>query len=122
VVIPLGTIERTVAALSAHGRIRRGFVGIGSQPVQLPAALRQQLGLGDQETGLLMVSVEENGPAAQAGLYIGDIVVAFAGTVVRDPSELRDLLGSDRVGQPATLKIVRGGQPQELTLTVGERA
>jgi S1-C subfamily serine protease len=90
--------------------------------VQLPAALRQQLGLGDQETGLLVVSVEENGPASKAGLFIGDIVVAFAGEAVRDPSELRDLLGPDRVGQPATLKIVRGGQPQELTLTVGERA
>lgn len=122
VVIPLSTIERTVAALSAHGRIRRGFVGIGSQPVQLPVALRQQLALGEQETGLLVVTVEENGPAAQAGLYIGDIVIAFAGEVVRDPSELRDLLGPDRVGQQATLRIVRGGQPQDLTLTVGERA
>ncbi len=122
VVIPLSTIERVVAALSAHGRIRRGFVGIGSQPVQLPAALRQSLGLGDQETGLLVVNVEEGGPAGQAGLLIGDIVVSFAGEPVRDPSELRDLLGPERVGQPVTLTIVRGGQSQALTLTVGERA
>lgn len=122
VVIPISTIERAAAALSAHGRIRRGFVGIGSQPVQLPPALRQQLGLGDQERGLLVVSVEDGGPAAQAGLLIGDVVVAFAGEAVRDPAELRDLLGPERVGQSATVRIARGGQPLALTLTVGERA
>jgi S1-C subfamily serine protease len=121
VIIPLGSVERTVAALSAHGHIRRGFVGIGSQPVQLPEGLRQGLGLGDQETGLLVVNVETGGPADQAGLLLGDVIVAFGGEPVRDPGELRDLLGSERVGQQATLRIVRGGEPRELTLTVGER-
>jgi S1-C subfamily serine protease len=122
VVIPIATIEQTVAALSAHGRVRRGFVGIGSQPVQLPDGLRQKLGLTDQETGLLVVTVEADGPADRAGLLLGDVIVAFGGEAVRDPGELRDLLGSDRVGQQATLKIVRGGEPRDLTLTIGERA
>jgi S1-C subfamily serine protease len=122
VVIPIGTVERTVAALSSHGRVRRGFVGIGSQPVQLPNALRQKAGLTDQETGLLVVTVEAAGPAEKAGLLLGDVILAFGGEPVRDPVELRDLLGSERVGQQATLRIVRGGEPRELTLTVGERA
>lgn len=122
VVIPIGTVERTVAALSSHGRVRRGFVGIGSQPVQLPNALRQKAGLTDQETGLLVVTVEAAGPAEKAGLLLGDVILAFGGEPVRDPGELRDLLGSERVGQQATLRIVRGGEPRELTLTVGERA
>lgn len=122
VIIPLASVERTVAALSAHGRVRRGFVGVGSQPVQLPEALRQKLGLTDQESGLLVVTVEAGGPAEQAGLLLGDIILAFGGEVVRDPGELRDLLGSDQVGQQATLRIVRGGEPRELTVTVGERA
>lgn len=122
VIIPFATVERTVAALSAHGRVRRGFVGIGSQPVQLPEPLRQRLGLGDQETGLLVVTVEAGGPAEQAGLLLGDIIVAFGGEAVRDPGELRDLLGSDRVGQQATLRVIRGGEPRDLTLTIGERA
>jgi S1-C subfamily serine protease len=121
VIIPLASVERTVAALSAHGRVRRGFVGIGSQPVQLPEGLRQTLGLSDQESGLLVVTVEAGGPADQAGLLLGDVIVAFGGEAVRDPGELRDLLGSERVGQAATLRIVRGGEPRELTLTVGER-
>jgi S1-C subfamily serine protease len=122
VVIPTAAIEQTVAALSAHGRVRRGFVGIGSQPAQLPDSLRQKLGLTDQETGLLVVTVEAGGPADRAGLLLGDVIVAFGGEAVRDPGELRDLLGSDRVGQQATLKIVRGGEPRDLTLTIGERA
>jgi S1-C subfamily serine protease len=122
VIIPVSTVERTVAALSAHGRVRRGFVGIGSQPVQLPEALRQRLSLGEQETGLLVVTVEAGGPADQGGLLLGDIIVTFGGEPVRDPGELRDLLSSDRVGQEATLGIVRGGEPRDLTLTIGERA
>jgi S1-C subfamily serine protease len=122
VVIPMATIEQTVTALSSHGRVRRGFVGIGSQPARLPDSLRQKLGLADQETGLLVVTVEAGGPADQAGLLLGDVIVAFGGEAVREPGELRDLLGSDRVGQQATLKIVRGGEPRDLTLTIGERA
>lgn len=122
VIIPIEAVERTVAALGAHGRVRRGFVGIGSQPVQLPDALRQRAALTDQETGLLVVTVEAGGPADQAGLLLGDVIVAFGGDPVREPGELRDLLGSDRVGQQVTLRIVRGGEPRDLTLTVGERA
>jgi S1-C subfamily serine protease len=121
VVIPAAAIEQTVAALSAHGRVRSGFVGIGSQPVQLTAALRERANLGDQATGLLVVTVEAGGPAERAGLLLGDIVVAFAGQAVRDPGELRDLLGSDRVGQTVPLRIIRGGEPKELSITVGER-
>jgi S1-C subfamily serine protease len=121
VVIPVAAIERTVAALSAHGRVRRGFVGIGSQPAQLPESLRASAGLGDQETGLLVVTVEAGGPAEKAGLLLGDVIVSFGGEAVRDPGELRDLLGPDRVGQQATLRIIRGGEPRDLTVTVGER-
>jgi S1-C subfamily serine protease len=122
VVIPVAVVERTVAALSAHGRVRAGFVGIGSQPAQLPASLREKAGLGDQETGLLVVTVEAGGPAERAGLLLGDVVVAFAGEPVRDPGELRDLLTSDRVGQTTTLRVLRGGEPLELTITVSERS
>lgn len=121
VVIPISTIERTVAALSAHGRVRSGFVGIGSQPVQLPVALREKAGLGSQETGLLVVTVEAGGPAETAGVMLGDVLVAFGGEAVRDPGELRDLLGPERVGQATALRIIRGGEPLDLTVTVGER-
>src|SRR4051794_32020090 len=80
-------------AVGARGRAGRGFVGMGSQRVQLPEPLRQRLGLGDQETGLLVVTVEAGGPAEQGGLMLGDIIVAFGGETLRDPGELRDMLG-----------------------------
>ncbi|MGE3270401.1 MAG: S1C family serine protease [Chloroflexota bacterium] len=121
VVIPMASVERTVAALSAHGRVRRGFVGIGSQPVQLPAAFIEKSGLQNQETGLLVVTVEGGGPAERAGLLLGDVIVAFGGQAVRDPGDLRDLLGPDRVGESVGLRVIRAGEPQELTITVGER-
>ncbi|MCC7367039.1 MAG: trypsin-like peptidase domain-containing protein [Chloroflexi bacterium] len=121
VVIPNATLERSVATLSAHGRVRSGYVGIGSQPVQLPTGLRERAGLAEQETGLLVVTVESGGPADRAGLVIGDIVVAFAGEAVHDPGELRDLLGPERVGQQVAMRILRGGEPRDLSITVAER-
>lgn len=121
-VIPTSAVERVVAALSAHGRVRRGFLGLGSQPVELPEALRQRAGLGEQLTGLLVVSVEAGGPADRAGLLLGDVVVALGGEPVRDTGELRDLLGGHHAGAETTLRIIRGGEPRELTVTIGERA
>jgi S1-C subfamily serine protease len=118
--IPLETITRVTTSLQSHGRVRRGFLGLSSQPVGLPETLRQGLGL-EQESGLLVVGVEKDGPAERGGLMIGDILVALAGESVRDTDDLRSLLGPERVGQAATARIVRGGEARDLTVTVGER-
>ncbi|MCC6175131.1 MAG: trypsin-like peptidase domain-containing protein [Chloroflexi bacterium] len=122
VAIPLAVVERTVIALQGHGRVRRGFLGVTSQPVALPEPIRQRAGLGEQTSGLLVVGVEADGPAEVAGVTIGDIVVALGGEPVRDTGDLRDLLGGERVGQASSLRIVRGGEPRELSVTIGERA
>jgi S1-C subfamily serine protease len=120
-VIPSAIVERVAAALLGHGRVRRGFLGLSSQPALVPPALRERAGLGDQETGLLIVGVEPGGPAEAAGLTLGDVLVALGGESVRDTGELRDLLGPDRVGQAVTARIIRGGAPLELSVTIGER-
>lgn len=117
--IPLDHVARVVEALRSHGRLRRGFLGITSQPVTLPAALRERLGLG-QESGLLIVGVEPGGPAEQGGLLMGDVLVGLAGQPVRDTDDLRAQLGPERVGQPIPLRVIRGGEPREVTVTVGE--
>jgi S1-C subfamily serine protease len=117
--VPAGAAAKVADALLKQGRIRRGYLGIGSQPVRLPEALKT--GLGGQETGLLVITVESGSPAEQGGLLIGDIVVKMAGTAVRDTDELQSQLGSDRVGQATPISILRGGEPKELTVTVGER-
>lgn len=116
--IPAPTIKRVVEALLAHGHIRRGYLGVSTQPVRLPAALAQQLG---QETGLLLAAVEPGSPAEQGGLLLGDTIVALDGTPIRQHDDLLTFLSADRVGATVSIRIVRGGQLQDVSLVVGER-
>ncbi len=119
--IPASAIDTVVAALAAHGKVRRGFLGIGAQAVRLPAALRDGLGL-NRETGLLLVAVEPDGPAERDGLLIGDIVVALNDEPVAEVEELQEQLTGDWVGRPIPVKVVRGGQLHDVAVTVGERS
>lgn len=116
--VPTATISRVVDMLVQHGKIRRGYLGVNTQPVRLPAALEQQLG---QKTGLLLAAVEPGSPAEQGGLLLGDTIVALEGSPVQQHDDLLALLSSDRVGQSVTLRIVRGGQVQEMSVVVGEK-
>jgi S1-C subfamily serine protease len=119
--IPVATLKRVADSLLTHGRIRRGYLGVGTQPVPLPAALAQKAGI-TQDIALLVVSIEEQSPAEQAGLLIGDLLVALSGQPVTDAQTLRAQLGAERVGQPLGIKVIRGGEPKDLTVNVGERA
>ena len=74
VTIPAATVQRVVETLLAHGRMPRGYLGVGLQPVRLDAGLQESLG---QPTGLMLLSVEANGPAAQGGLLQGDVLVTL---------------------------------------------
>ena len=120
IAIPVATVQRVVQSLQQHGRIRRGFLGIGSQQVELPESLRTKLGV-TQENGLLVMGVEPNGPADKAGVMIGDVLVTLAGQAVEDHPTLLSLLGSDRVGQPTPVRLIRGGELRDVTVTIGER-
>jgi S1-C subfamily serine protease len=115
--IPNDEVDKIVTALSTHGRVSRGYLGVGAQTVALPAALKASVG---QEHGLLLVTVEEEGPAAQAGLTVGDIIVQIAGQPVQGLDDLRGSLTPDRVGQAVTVRVLRGGNPQEIAVTPGE--
>ncbi len=117
--VPATVVGRTVDALVSHGRIPQGYLGVGTQPVRVPEAMRQQLGL-DQELALIVVDVQVGSPAA-AELVIGDVILALDGHAIADPIELRRLLRAERIGQRITARIVRGGQARDVELTVGER-
>ncbi len=116
--VPAATVRRVADALLAHGRVKRGYLGVGAQAVRLPAGLATQLG---QETGLLLGSVEPGSPAERGGLFMGDTVVALAGHPVRHLDDLLALLSSDRVGQSVPVRIIRGGQVMELSVVIGEQ-
>lgn len=114
--VPVSTLRQVIETLLAHGRVRRGYLGVGAQPVRLPAALKQQLG---QETGVLLVSVEPESPAEQGGLLLGDTIVSLDGQPVRHMDDLLALLSGDQVGAAVRVRIVRSGQVQELTVVIG---
>ncbi|MBD2465446.1 trypsin-like peptidase domain-containing protein [Oscillatoria sp. FACHB-1407] len=118
--IPASTIDRVVNQLLQKGRIARGYLGLGMQPVQLPKTLQETLGLS-HDGGVIVVSVEPDAPADRAGVLIGDILVALDQTPIRDVRDVHTMLDPDRVGKPLTAQIVRGGTLTEITITVGER-
>jgi S1-C subfamily serine protease len=118
--VPAASIDATVATLLQHGRVRRGYLGVGAQGVRLPEALTRALENG-QEQGLLIVSVETGGPADAAGLMLGDVILAIDGETVSQVEQLQERLTGDRVGKNVPIRIARGGEPREIGVTVGER-
>jgi len=116
--VSLPTLRRVVDALRAHGRIRRAFLGVGAQPVRLPATLA---GRANQEDGLLVIGVEPESPAERAGLLLGDTIVALDGRPTRGVRELLAQLGAAQIGTSVPVRILRGGEVQDRTITVGER-
>jgi S1-C subfamily serine protease len=118
--IPAGLVWGVAEALKQHGHVRRGYLGVRSQPTALPATQQQALGR-EQPAGLLLVGVEDGGPAAQAGLLVGDILVGLAGQLLTDPDELLARLSGDIVGQSVPLEVLRGGQPVVISVKIGER-
>jgi S1-C subfamily serine protease len=116
--LPTTTVARVVEDLAAHGKVRRGYLGVGTQPARLPEGLAEQLG---QATGLLLVSVEPGSPAEQGGLFMGDTIVTFDDQPVRHHDDLLVHLGGDRVGASVPVRIVRGGQVLDVQVVVGER-
>ena len=116
--IPTVTLRRVVAELQAHGGVRRGYLGVGAYPVQLSAQLAQLA--GGAARGALIGSVEDGGPAATAGVLVGDILVELDGVAISGPDGLRAALG-DRPGKAATLVVLRGGVRHELSATIGSK-
>lgn len=116
--VPVATVRRLAETLLAHGRVPRGHLGVKVQPVRLPPAAASQLG---QETGVLLLSVEGGSPAERAGLHLGDTIVSLDGQPVRDIDDLMALLSGDRVGSSVPVRVLRGGEVRDLTVTIGDR-
>ena len=118
VVIPAAIAWKTAGTVVAHGRLKRGYLGIAGQPVALPA---NQRGGDEREEALLVVGVTSGSPAAAAGVLVGDLLLDFDGNAIGSPEDLLDLLVGDRVGREVRLRVMRGGAVSDLTVTVGER-
>ena len=118
VVLPAETLARVASELLAHGRVRRGYLGVGTQPVRLQGQARAAAG---QETGLLVLSVEPGGPSDAAGLALGDVLLSLDGTPMEDVHDLLARLAHDAVGRSLPLKLLRGGKVEERSVAIGVR-
>ena len=118
--IPVSVAWRVADALAKHGSVKRGYLGVRTQPVEIPEAARNAL-KRDQKSGLLVLWLEENGPAQKGGLFVGDTIVAIDGKSASDPDDLFAALTSETVGKPIAVEVLRGGKPETVNVTVGER-
>lgn len=116
--IPAANAWRTADTLAQHGHVKKGYLGITSQPVRLPESQRGGL---TQTDGLLIMRVEPNSPAEQGGILLGDILVSLDGVNVGDAGELQALLTGARVGNSVPVVVVRGGVATTLNVTIGVR-
>ncbi|HUJ21478.1 MAG TPA: trypsin-like peptidase domain-containing protein [Bryobacteraceae bacterium] len=111
VTIPVATASRVIQDLLEKGRVARGYLGLGMHPVNLP----------DGRAGVIVISVQPDGPAGKAGVLIGDVLLELNGAAVSDNDDVHVQLGPESVGKRMKARIVRGGSDASLEITVGER-
>ena len=117
-VIPTATVEGVLEPLLNKGRIERGWLGLSLQPVLVSEGMQAEAG---QSRGLMIMGVAKDGPAAQAGVLAGDILVTLRGEGVSRPAMVAQRLGPEAVGQPIELRLLRAGKVLSLTATVAAR-
>jgi S1-C subfamily serine protease len=117
-VIPAATIARVVEPLLEHGHIARGWLGVGLQPVAIPEALQAHTGQG---RGAMVLQLVPAGPAERAGVLPGDILLSIDDFRFGQRRGLATLMGPDRIGKPATLRLVRAGALTEIPVTIAAR-
>ena len=120
ITIPVGIAWQIAEELAKNGSIKRGFIGIRSQPVELTSAAQTAL-KRVQETGLLVVGLEPDSPAEAGGMLVGDTLVGINGNPVPDHDALFASLSGNVVGKSTQVEVLRGGQPQFINVTIGER-
>ena len=118
--IPVATVERALDQIVAKGYVARGWLGAAMQPVHFSAAMRTRPGIG-REGGMVILSVEPEGPAALAGLMVGDVITALDGHPIIHPDQVLELLAGDVVGKTLAVELVRGGRSEKAELLVSER-
>ena len=117
-VIPAATLARVVPQLLKDGRVLRGWLGIGLQPVEVPEVLREAAG---QASGMMVMSIVEGGPGAQAGVTAGDIALSVDGAPIDHWRSLAAKLGSESIGRELPLRVIRGGEILTLNVPITAR-
>jgi S1-C subfamily serine protease len=120
ITIPVDLAWKVAAQLAKHGSVRRGYLGVRSQGVEIPVAAKKSL-KREQATGLILIGVESDSPAEAAGLMVGDIIVAIDSQPVQNHDELLARLSGDVIDKSTTVEVLRGGQPKSINVKIGTR-
>ena len=118
--IPVTTLDRVVAQLASGGQ-KAGYLGVALAEVRIPPVLRERHGI-EHDGAVVIVDIAPGSPGDRAGAVIGDVILALAGSRVTDAHDLQRALRGDIVGTSTTLRVLRGGEPRDLAVTIGERS
>ena len=121
VTVPVATVNRVVEELLEKGRIARPYLGIAMQPVEVPENLRSKLPTGTR-AALLVMQVENGGPAEKAGVLLGDVIFEVGGKKVEYVDAIQDALATAKVGDVLQVRVIRAGEIKPVSITLGERA
>lgn len=117
--IPSETVNRVVDALLTKGKISKPYLGIGTQAVLIPENLRGKLNI-EQTSGLMMLSVEADGAAEQAGILLGDVLLFLSDKPTLEPADVQAALWGKEAGNTVAAKILRGGALKDIDIVLGE--
>jgi S1-C subfamily serine protease len=118
--IASNTVRLVASRLIRDGRVRRSYIGVAGQQTPIPRSLARANQMA-AASGVLVASIEDNSPAAAAGLQEGDVILGFDGHAVSGIDDLHRLLTDDRIGVPATVVVLRRGQRASLAITPAEQ-
>jgi S1-C subfamily serine protease len=120
IAIPAATVNRVADVLLSKGHIPKGYLGVGLQPVRLPADLAQRT-QRKGKTATIVLDVAPDGPAHKAGILIGDLLLSLDGHEVLHPGDVHSILSSESVGTTLLAQLLRGGELREVRIAVTER-
>ena len=121
VTVPVATVNRVVEELLEKGHIARPYLGIAMQPVEVPENMRSKLP-PQTRVGLLVMQVENVGPAEKAGVLLGDVLFEVGGEAVEHVDAIQDSLATAKIGDVLQIRVIRAGEIKPLSITLGERA
>jgi S1-C subfamily serine protease len=121
VTVPVATVHRVVEELLEKGHIARPYLGIAMQPVEVPENMRSKLPT-ETRVGLLVMHVENDGPAEKAGVLLGDVLFEVGGETVEQVDAIQDSLANAKIGDVLQIKVIRAGDIKPVSIKLGERA
>jgi len=116
IAVPVDTIRKSVEKMSKGENVRKAYLGIVSSPIDLPDEIASRSDV-NQQTALMVYSVEPQSAAKRAGLALGDVLLKFGETRLTSVQDLEVVLGEEAIGRKTSILVLRGEELKELNVT-----